>query len=84
MPSIPPTMNTTPSVDMATSLIKRSSMSNPDKYPLYVFLIILGCVVGTLIGFSIYIMYHGLTTRTEPRMCHTSKESICVRADSGT
>ncbi|CAG7988164.1 unnamed protein product [Penicillium olsonii] len=60
MPSIPPTMNTTPSVDMATSLIKRSSMSNPDKYPLYVFLIILGCVVGTLIGFSIYMMYHGL------------------------
>lgn len=35
-------------------------MANPDKYPLYVFLIILGCIVGTLIGFSIYIMYHGI------------------------
>jgi hypothetical protein len=44
----------------ATELIKRSDMSNPDKYPLYVFLIILGSIVGTLIGFSIYIMYHGL------------------------
>lgn len=60
MPSIPLTMETTISIDKATSLLKRSSMSNPDKYPLYVFLIILGCIVGSLIGFSIYIMYHGL------------------------
>lgn len=61
MPSIPRIAEfTTPAIDTATSLIKRSSMSNPDKYPLYVFLIILGCIVGTLIGFSIYIMYHGL------------------------
>ncbi|CAG8223292.1 unnamed protein product [Penicillium salamii] len=60
MPAIPFTIETTASVDTATSLIKRSSMANPDKYPLYVFLIILGCIVGTLIGFSIYIMYHGL------------------------
>lgn len=49
-----------PAINTASSLIKRSSMSNPDKYPLYVFLIILGSIVGTLIGFSIYMMYHGL------------------------
>jgi hypothetical protein len=35
-------------------------MSNPDKYPLYIFLIIAGCIVGGLIGFSVYTMYHGL------------------------
>ncbi|KAJ5872876.1 uncharacterized protein N7529_005229 [Penicillium soppii] len=52
-------METTP-IDTTINLLKRSSMSDPDKYPLYVFLIILGCVVGTLIGFSIYMMYHGL------------------------
>jgi hypothetical protein len=59
MPSIPLTMETTP-IDTATTLFKRSSMSDPDKYPLYVFLIIIACIVGILIGFSIYVMYHGL------------------------
>lgn len=48
------------SINTATVLARRSSMANPDKYPLYVFLIILGSIVGTLIGFSIYIMYHGI------------------------
>ncbi|CAI7671071.1 unnamed protein product [Penicillium palitans] len=47
-------------MDNAASLLKRSSMSNPDKYPLYIFLIIAGCIVGGLIGFSIYTMIYGL------------------------
>lgn len=64
MPAIPPTIETTTTqtsiMDNAASLLKRSSMSNPDKYPLYIFLIIAGCIVGGLIGFSIYTMFHGL------------------------
>ncbi|KAJ5207993.1 hypothetical protein N7449_002372 [Penicillium cf. viridicatum] len=64
MPTIPPTIETTitqtSTMNEATSLLKRSSMSNPDKYPLYIFLIIAGCILGGLIGFSIYTMYHGL------------------------
>ncbi|CAI7577349.1 unnamed protein product [Penicillium crustosum] len=47
-------------MDNAASLLKRSSMTNPDKYPLYIFLIIAGCIVGGLIGFSVYTMFHGL------------------------
>ncbi|KAJ5184362.1 hypothetical protein N7491_007770 [Penicillium cf. griseofulvum] len=54
------TITQTSTMNDATSLLKRSSMSNPDKYPLYIFLIIAGCIVGGLIGFSIYTMYHGL------------------------
>ncbi|CAI7632459.1 unnamed protein product [Penicillium viridicatum] len=64
MPTIPPTIETTitqtSTMDHAASLLKRSSMSNPDKYPLYIFLIIAGCIVGGLIGFSVYTMFHGL------------------------
>lgn len=64
MPAIPSTIETTTTqtsiMDNAASLLKRSSMSNPDKYPLYIFLIIAGCIVGGLIGFSIYTMFHGL------------------------
>ncbi|KAF9247770.1 hypothetical protein DTO013E5_3272 [Penicillium roqueforti] len=64
MPTIPPTIETTmtqtSTIDSATSLLKRSSMSNPDKYPLYIFLILAGCIVGGVIGFSIYSMYYGL------------------------
>ncbi|KAJ5961214.1 uncharacterized protein N7479_008364 [Penicillium vulpinum] len=64
MPTIPPTMETTitqkSTINNATNLLKRSSMSNPDKYPLYIFLIIAGCVVGGLIGFSVYTMYYGI------------------------
>ncbi|KAJ5407121.1 hypothetical protein N7501_008437 [Penicillium viridicatum] len=64
MPTIPPTIETTitqtSTMDNAASLLKRSSMSNPDKYPLYIFLIIAGCIVGGLIGFSVYTMFHGL------------------------
>lgn len=64
MPAIPPTIETTTTqtsiMDNAARLLKRSSMSNPDKYPLYIFLIIAGCIVGGLIGFSVYTMYHGL------------------------
>jgi hypothetical protein len=65
MPAIPPTMSTETTspqtaIRMATSLLKRSSISNPDKYPLYVFLIIVGCICSCLIGFSIYAMFHGL------------------------
>ncbi|QQK41867.1 hypothetical protein Pdw03_4721 [Penicillium digitatum] len=47
-------------MNIATSLLKRSNLGNPDKYPLYIFLIIAGCIVGGLIGFSVYTMYHGL------------------------
>ncbi|KAJ5834147.1 hypothetical protein N7447_000173 [Penicillium robsamsonii] len=64
MPTIPHTLESTitqtPTMHDATSLLKRSSMSNPDKYPLYIFLIIAGCVVGGLIGFSIYTMFYDL------------------------
>ncbi|KAJ5458321.1 hypothetical protein N7475_009709 [Penicillium sp. IBT 31633x] len=60
MPAIPLTKGTALTMSSATSLFKRSSMSDPDKYPLYVFLIIIGCIAGGLIGFSIYTMYHGL------------------------
>jgi hypothetical protein len=34
-------------------MLKRSNLGNPDKYPLYIFLIIAGCIVGGLIGFSV-------------------------------
>lgn len=47
-------------MNIAANLLKRSSMNDPDKYPLYIFLIIAGCIVGGLIGFSIYTMYYGL------------------------
>jgi uncharacterized membrane protein YccC len=47
-------------LDITTSLLKRSSLSDPSKYPLWVFLIIVGCIVGGLIGFSVWTMYHGL------------------------
>lgn len=64
MPAIPSTIETTitqtSTINEATSLLKRSSMTNPDKYPLYIFLIIAGCVVGGLIGFSVYTMFYGL------------------------
>ncbi|KAJ6137489.1 hypothetical protein N7471_003975 [Penicillium samsonianum] len=64
MPAIQPTTETkitqTSTMNNAISLLKRSSMSNPDKYPLYIFLIIAGCIVGGLIGFSVYTMYYGL------------------------
>ncbi|KAJ5385460.1 hypothetical protein N7517_003371 [Penicillium concentricum] len=64
MPTIPRTLESTitqtSTMNDATNLLKRSSMSNPDKYPLYIFLIIAGCVVGGLIGFSIYTMFYGL------------------------
>ncbi|KAJ5693908.1 hypothetical protein N7536_004320 [Penicillium majusculum] len=64
MPAIPSTIETTitqtSTINEATSLFKRSSMTNPDKYPLYIFLIIAGCVVGGLIGFSVYTMFYGL------------------------
>ncbi|KAJ5615285.1 hypothetical protein N7537_000399 [Penicillium hordei] len=64
MPTIPPTIEMTitqtSTINKATSLLKRSGLSNPDKYSLYIFLIIAGCIVGGLIGFSIYTMYHGL------------------------
>lgn len=59
MPAIPTMKSSLPMTTTAT-MLKRSSMSNPDKYPLYVFLIIIGCIVGGLIGFSIYTMYHGI------------------------
>ncbi|KAJ5774822.1 hypothetical protein N7457_009718 [Penicillium paradoxum] len=58
MPAIPSKMETQTTI-MVANLLKRSSMSDPDKYPLYVFLIIIGCIAGGLIGFSIYTMYHG-------------------------
>ncbi|KAJ5767272.1 uncharacterized protein N7511_004888 [Penicillium nucicola] len=62
MPAIPPTMDTTSAttLDVTTSLLKRGSLSDPSKYPLWVFLIIIGCIVGGLIGFSVWTMYHGL------------------------
>ncbi|OQE47398.1 hypothetical protein PENCOP_c001G07547 [Penicillium coprophilum] len=64
MPIIPRTIESTitqpRTMDDATALLKRSSMSNPDKYPLYIFLIIAGCIVGGLIGFSVYTMFYGL------------------------
>ncbi|KAJ5131169.1 uncharacterized protein N7515_007208 [Penicillium bovifimosum] len=65
MPAIPPTMSTEPTssqttITMATTLLKRSGLSDPDKYPLYVFVIIIGCIFGCLIGFSVYAMFHGL------------------------
>lgn len=47
-------------LDITTDLLKRSSLSDPSKYPLWVFLIIVGCIVGWLIGFSVWTMYHGL------------------------
>ncbi|KAJ5500786.1 hypothetical protein N7453_009837 [Penicillium expansum] len=63
MPAIPPTLETTiiqtSTMNEATSLFKRSGV-NPDQYALYIFLILAGCIVGGLIGFSIYTMYHGL------------------------
>ncbi|KAJ5514995.1 hypothetical protein N7463_004547 [Penicillium fimorum] len=64
MPTIPLTLESTitqtSTMNDATTLLKRSSMSNPDKYPLYIFLIIAGCIVGGLIGFSVYTMFYGL------------------------
>ncbi|CAI7608841.1 unnamed protein product [Penicillium glandicola] len=62
MPAIPTTETTITqtSINNAASLLKRSSMSNPDKYPLYIFLIIAGCIVGGLIGFSVYTMFYGI------------------------
>lgn len=42
-----------------STLIKRES-SSASRYSLYVFCIIIGCVVLALIGFSIWSMYHGL------------------------
>ncbi|CAI7595532.1 unnamed protein product [Penicillium discolor] len=64
MPAISSTIETTitqtSTINEVTSLLKRSSMTNPDKYPLYIFLIIAGCIVGGLIGFSVYTMFHGL------------------------
>ncbi|KAJ5091447.1 hypothetical protein NUU61_006317 [Penicillium alfredii] len=35
-------------------------MNNASKFSLYVFLIILGCVVFVLLGFGIWTMYHGI------------------------
>ncbi|KAJ5551667.1 hypothetical protein N7535_000388 [Penicillium sp. DV-2018c] len=68
MPAIPITQTistettTSPkaAITMATDLLKRSSMSDPSKYPLYVFVIIIGCIFACLIGFSVYAMFHGL------------------------
>ncbi|CAG7999683.1 unnamed protein product [Penicillium nalgiovense] len=64
MPAIPSTIDATTTqtstMNIAANLLKRSSMNDPDKYPLYIFLIIAGCIVGGLIGFSIYTMYYGL------------------------
>ncbi|KAJ6001442.1 hypothetical protein N7499_002643 [Penicillium canescens] len=62
MPSIPPTMESTKATTLGitTNFLKRSSLSDPSKYPLWVFLIIVGCIVGGLIGFSVWTMYHGL------------------------
>ncbi|CAG8165643.1 unnamed protein product [Penicillium nalgiovense] len=64
MPAIPSTIDATTTqtstMNIGANLLKRSSMNDPDKYPLYIFLIIAGCIVGGLIGFSIYTMYYGL------------------------
>ncbi|OQE23430.1 hypothetical protein PENFLA_c011G05774 [Penicillium flavigenum] len=64
MPAIPPTIDAkitqSSTMDNTVSLLKRSSMDDPDKYPLYIFLIIAGCIVGALIGFSVYSMFYGL------------------------
>jgi hypothetical protein len=64
MPAIPPTIDAkvtqSSTMDNTVSLLKRSSMNDPDKYSLYIFLIIAGCIVGGLIGFSVYTMFYGL------------------------
>ncbi|KAJ5592642.1 hypothetical protein N7537_009546 [Penicillium hordei] len=64
MPAMLPTIGATTkssTINNATRLLKRSSMSNPDKYPLYIFLIIAGCIVTGLIGFSVYSMWHDVS-----------------------
>jgi hypothetical protein len=64
MPAIPPTIDAkvtqSSTMDNTVSLLTRSSMNDPDKYSLYIFLIIAGCIVGGLIGFSVYTMFYGL------------------------
>ncbi|KAJ5291944.1 hypothetical protein N7478_001195 [Penicillium angulare] len=47
-------------VDAMSTLVKRDSSSG--RFSLYVFCIMIGCIVACLIGFSIYTMYHGIDT----------------------
>ncbi|CEO59330.1 hypothetical protein PEBR_04512 [Penicillium brasilianum] len=45
-------------MDATAELLKRDANS-PTNYSLYVLAIIVGCVVIVLIGYGIYMMYHG-------------------------
>ncbi|KAJ5578383.1 uncharacterized protein N7459_007347 [Penicillium hispanicum] len=56
-----PTMNTM--MDATATLLKRDSGST-SRFSLYVFCIIIGCVVIILIGFGFWTMYHGIDEET--------------------
>jgi hypothetical protein len=43
------------------------------EFALYVFLIIVGCVVFVLLGFGIWTMYHGIEDNSPPDMSREQK-----------